>query len=75
VTPVGAEEAAYVAAVLMQYMDLPDTPLRPSLTDQALARKLHSEVVPLTLVESALLFGDLAADDLLSFRRSPRSDR
>jgi hypothetical protein len=59
VIPVGAEEATYVAAVLMQYADLPDTPLRPSLTDQALARKLHSEAVPLTLVESALLLAAL----------------
>jgi hypothetical protein len=59
VTPVGAEEATYVAAVLMQYVDLPDTPLRPSLTDQALARKLHSESVPVALVESALLLATL----------------
>lgn len=58
-TPVGAEEATYVAALLIQYVDLPDTPLRPSLTDQALARKLHSEAVPLTLVESAMLLGTL----------------
>ena len=58
-TPVGTEEAAYVAAVLMRYVDLPDTPLRPSLTDQALAHKLHSEAVPLTLVESALLLATL----------------
>jgi hypothetical protein len=59
VTPVGAEEATYVAAVLMQYVDLPDTPLQPSLTDQTLARRLHSQVVPLTLVESALLLATL----------------
>jgi hypothetical protein len=59
VTPLGAGEATYVAAVLMQYVDLPDTPLRPSLTDQALARKLHSEAVPLTLVDSALLLATL----------------
>ena len=58
-TPVGAQEPTYVAAVLMHYADLPDTPLRPSLTDQALARKLHSEAVPLALVESALLLAAL----------------
>ena len=55
----GAEEAIYVAAVLTQYADLPDTPLRPSLTDQALARKLHHDAVPLSLVESALLLASL----------------
>jgi hypothetical protein len=43
----------------MQYVDLPDTPLRASLMDQALARKLHSESVPLALVESALLLATL----------------
>jgi hypothetical protein len=59
VTPAGAGAAAYVAAILVQYVDLPDTPLEPSLTDQALARKLHSEAVPLTLVESALLLATL----------------
>ena len=58
-TPVGAEEATYVATVLMQYVDLPDTPLQPALTDQALARKLYSEAVPVTLVESALLLATL----------------
>jgi hypothetical protein len=55
----GAEEAIYIASVLTQYADLPDTPLRPSLTDQALARKLHQEAVPVSLVESALLLATL----------------
>src|ERR1700676_2876390 len=58
-------ETIYVAVVLTQYTDLSDTPLRPSLTDQALARKLHSEAVPLSLVESALL--------LAALRRQARS--
>ena len=58
-TPVGAEQVTYVAAVLTQYADLPDTPLRPSVTDQALARKLHAEAVPLALVEAALLLATL----------------
>ena len=44
--------AAYVAAVLTLYLDLPDTPLRPSPLDQSLARKLHEQSVPLPLVES-----------------------
>jgi hypothetical protein len=59
VTPVGAEEAIYVAAVLTLYADLPDTPLRASVTDQALAHKLHSETVPLSLIESAFLLATL----------------
>ena len=46
--------AAYVVAVLTLYLDLPDTPLRPSPLDQSLARKLHEQSVPLPLVESAL---------------------
>ena len=50
---------AYIAAVLMLYADLPDTPLRPSPQDQSLARRLHEQGVPLTLVESALLLGSL----------------
>lgn len=55
----GAEEVMYVAAVVALYSDLPDTPLRPSLTDQALARKLHQDAVPLPVVESALLLATL----------------
>lgn len=50
---------AYVAAVLMLYADLPDTPLRPSPHDQVLARRLHEQGVPLSLVESALLLASL----------------
>lgn len=52
-------EPAYIAAVLLLYLDLPDTPLRPSPQDQSLARKLHQQHVPLTVVESALLLGSL----------------
>ena len=52
-------EAEYVAALLTLYADLPDTPLRPSPADQALARKLFAEAVPLPLIESALLLGTL----------------
>lgn len=52
-------EAEYVAALLTLYADLPDTPLRPSPTDQALARKLFAEAAPLALIESALLLGTL----------------
>jgi len=51
--------ALYVSTVLMLYVDLPDTPLRASPQDQWLARKLHEQAVPLTVVESALLLASL----------------
>lgn len=54
-----AAEPAYVAAVLLLYIDLPDTPLRPGPRDQWLARRLHQQGVPLSLVESALLLASL----------------
>jgi len=54
-----AEDVIYVAAVLTLYADLPDTPLRPTPMDQSVARKLYQEVVPLSLVESALLLATL----------------
>jgi hypothetical protein len=60
------EETTYVASVLILYADLPDTPWRPSPTDQSLARKLHQEAIPLSLVESALLLG--------TWRRLARAD-
>jgi hypothetical protein len=61
-----AQEATYVASVLILYADLPDTPWRPSPMDQSLARKLHQEAIPLPLVESALLLG--------TWRRLARAD-
>ena len=54
-----AEGPAYVAAVLMLYVDLPDTPSRPSPQDQALARWWYEQQLPLPLVESALLLASL----------------
>lgn len=54
-----ASDVAYVTAVLVLYTDLPDTPIRPSPQDQALARRLHDQGVPLQIVESALLLGSL----------------
>ncbi len=50
---------AYEAAVLLLYVDLPDTPLRASVQDQRQARRLHQRGIPLRLVESALLLGSL----------------
>jgi hypothetical protein len=54
-----AAGSAYVAAVLMLYLDLPDTPMRASPADEALARKLHEQGVSLPLVEAALLLASL----------------
>lgn len=51
--------ALYVTTVLTLYVDLPDTPLRASAQDQWLARKLHQQGVPLSLIESALLLATL----------------
>jgi hypothetical protein len=59
VNRIGAEDALYVTAVLLLYLDLPDTPSRPSAPDRSLARKLHRDAVPLPLVEAALLLGSL----------------
>jgi hypothetical protein len=53
------DEAAYVATLIMLYVDLPDTPLRPGPQDQATARRLYQENVPLSLAETALLLGTL----------------
>ncbi len=53
------DEAAYVATLIMLYLDLPDTPLRPSPQDQATARRLYQQGVPFSLAESALLLGSL----------------
>lgn len=65
-TTAASDEATYVAFVLTLYADLPDTPWRPSPMDQALARRLHQEGMPLPLVESALLLG--------TWRRLARAD-
>ena len=53
--------SSYVASVLTLYIDQPDTPLRPSISDQWLARRFHDDGVPLHVVETALLLGHYAA--------------
>lgn len=53
------DEAAYVATLILLYVDLPDTPLRPTPQDQSVARALYRHNVPLALVESALLLACL----------------
>src|SRR3954452_260110 len=56
----GADPAAsYVASVVTLYLEMPDTPMRVSASDQWLARHFHQEAVPLETVETALLLGSL----------------
>jgi hypothetical protein len=49
--------ASYVASVVTFYLEMPDTPLRVSVSDQWLARYFHQNGVPLETVETALLLG------------------
>lgn len=51
--------ASYVAAVVAFYLEMPDTPMRVSASDQWMARRFHQDGVPLQIVESALLLGSL----------------
>lgn len=52
-------DAAYRMAVLTLYIDLPDTPRRASAYDQAVARSLFQQAVPLEVVEAAFLLASL----------------
>lgn len=56
-TPIA--DAAFVAAVLNLYLDLPDTPIRYNSSDQHLAQLLHQQQVPLPLIEAAFLLASL----------------
>jgi hypothetical protein len=59
-TPAGdSDPAACTAAVVLLYVELPETPLSASIQDHWQARRLHDRGVPLRLVESALLLGSL----------------
>jgi hypothetical protein len=51
--------ASYVASVITLYLEMPDTPMRVSASDQWLARHFHQDGVPLETVEIALLLGSL----------------
>jgi hypothetical protein len=51
--------ASYVASVVTLYIEMPDTPMRVSASDQWLARHFHEDGVPLETVETALLLGSL----------------
>jgi hypothetical protein len=54
-----SDPAAYMAAVVLLYVELPETPLSASIQDQQLARRLHNRGIPLQLVESAMLLASL----------------
>jgi hypothetical protein len=54
-----SDPAAYVAAVVSIYVELPDTPLRASVSDQWLARRFYEDGVALHVVETALVLGSL----------------
>jgi len=51
--------ALYATAVLTLYVDLPDTPLRASVSDQRQARLWFDRGVPVDVVETALLLACL----------------
>jgi len=53
------DEAAYVAALILLYIDLPETPMRPGPQDQSTARRLYQQGVPLSVAEGALLLASL----------------
>ena len=56
-TPIA--DIAYLTALLTLYVDLPDTPRRPSPYDKTVARSLWERSVPLDIVEAAMLLGSL----------------
>ncbi len=51
--------AVYVASVVTLYLEMPDTPMRVSASDQWLARHFQQDGVPFETVETALLLGSL----------------
>ena len=51
--------ASYVASVVTLYLEMPDTPMSVSASDQWLARHFYQDGVPLETVETALLLGSL----------------
>jgi len=54
-----AESSLYLTSVITIYLQMPETPMRASLSDQALACRLEKDGVPLEIVEAALLLGSL----------------
>jgi hypothetical protein len=60
-TPIStpAEALAYQMAVIALYLDLPETPLRASASDQLQARYWFQHGVPFAIVQTALWLGSL----------------
>jgi hypothetical protein len=54
-----SDPVPYVAAVILLYVELPETPLSASPQDHRQARQLHDRGIPLQVVESALLLASL----------------
>jgi len=54
-----SDPATYVAAVVMAYVELPETPLSANLQDHRQVRRLYDRGIPLRIVESALLLASL----------------
>ena len=44
--------ASYVASVVTLYLEMPDTPIRVSASDQWLARHFHQDGLPLETIET-----------------------
>ncbi len=51
--------SSYLTTVMTLYLQLPETPMHASLSDQALARRLDKDGVSLETIETALLLGSL----------------
>ena len=49
----------YVSSVLGLYVEMPDTPPKPSSLDRDKARRLYADQVPLEIVETALVLASV----------------
>lgn len=49
----------YTAAILKLYLQLPETPLKPSDNDRQTAEMLYARAISLAIIESALLLGSV----------------
>jgi len=49
----------YVDSVIALYLQLPDTPVKPSYSDRLTASALFAQAIPLQTIESALLLASL----------------
>jgi hypothetical protein len=57
--PPESDPAAYVAAIIACYVELPETPMSATLQDHRHAGRWHEQGIPLQLAESALLLASL----------------